>query len=268
MNPLAERGAALLGGALVRAEPVGGGDLSRIQRITLEDGREAIVKDGPSPETEAAMLRAIAASGAPAPAVLAVSADVLVIEALPANGGMAHGWASLGVALSLLHSVKGERFGWERNYAFGAITIANGWSENWPDFWATRRLLPHVSHLPADMARRVQSLATRIAHRLPPRPVPRLLHGDLWGGNVLVSRGRISGFIDPACYYGHVEADLAMLRLFDQPPAAFDDAYGPLDAGWRERLPVYQLWPALVHFRLFGDSYRPLAERLLSAAKV
>jgi fructosamine-3-kinase len=268
MNPLAERGAALLEGRLRRAEPVVGGDLSQILRITLADGREAIVKNGPSPEMEAAMLRAIAASGAPAPAVLAVSADALVIEALPANGGVAHGWASLGTALGLLHRVKGERYGWDRDYAFGPITIANGWSEDWPDFWAARRLLPHVPHLAPELARRVESLAVRITYRLPPRPAARLLHGDLWGGNVLVSRSRVSGFIDPACYYGHVEVDLAMLRLFDRPDATFHEAYGPLDAGWQNRLPVYQLWPALVHLRLFGDGYRSMVERVLAAAKV
>jgi fructosamine-3-kinase len=268
MNPLAERGAELLGGVLQQAETLGGGDLSQIVRITLADGREAIVKNGPAPEMEAEMLRAIAASGAPAPAVLAANADALVIEALPTGGSLAHGWANLGAALALIHRVKGERYGWAQDYAFGPVPIANGWGEHWPDFWAARRLLPHVPDLPFELGRRVESLAVRIAYRLPPRPAATLLHGDLWGGNVLISRGRVSGFIDPACYYGHAEVDLAMLRLFDKPDAAFDDAYGPLDAGYRDRLPVYQLWPALVHLRLFGDRYRPLVERLLSAAKV
>ena len=80
MNKLAEIGAALIGGALRHVEAIHGGDLSEILRIVLSDGREAIVKNGPAPKTEAAMLRAIAASGAPAPAVLAVSDEALVIE--------------------------------------------------------------------------------------------------------------------------------------------------------------------------------------------
>ena len=70
MNKLAEIGAALIGGALRHVEAIHGGDLSAILRIELSDGREAIVKNGPAPKTEAAMLRAIAASGAPAPAVI------------------------------------------------------------------------------------------------------------------------------------------------------------------------------------------------------
>ena len=95
-----------------------------------------------------------------------------------------------------------------------------------------------------------------------------LLHGDLWGGNVLVAGNRVSGLIDPACYFGHVEVDIAMLTLFDRPGAEFYQAYGPLDPGHEERLLIYRLWPALVHLRLFGGGYRSLVEQHLSAAGV
>jgi fructosamine-3-kinase len=94
--------------------------------------------------------------------------------------------------------------------------------------------------------------------------VPALLHGDLWGGNVLVGGDRVSGLIDPACYYGHSEVDIAMLQMFDHPGEAFFSAYGKLEAGHKERLDIYRLWPALVHLRLFGSGYRPLVERLLT----
>jgi hypothetical protein len=100
MNKLAEIGATLIGGAFHHVEAIHGGDLSAIVRIELSDGRKAIVKNGPAPKTEAAMLRAIAASGAPAPAVLAASDEALVIELLPAGGSLSRGWASLGLALA------------------------------------------------------------------------------------------------------------------------------------------------------------------------
>jgi aminoglycoside phosphotransferase (APT) family kinase protein len=66
-------------------------------------------------------------------------------------------------------------------------------------------------------------------------PPPALLHGDLWGGNLLVREGKLAAFIDPACYHGDAEVDLAMLCLFDSPDEAFWEAYGPLDPGWDER---------------------------------
>jgi len=149
MNKLAEIGAALIGGALHHVEAIHGGDLSEIQRIVLADGRVAIVKNGPAPKTEAAMLRAIAASGAPAPAVLAVSDEALVIELLPTGGSLSKAWASLGLVLPRLHATSGARYGWPTDYAFGPIAIANGWTEDWPCFWAERRLLVHLAHLPS-----------------------------------------------------------------------------------------------------------------------
>lgn len=82
-------------------------------------------------------------------------------------------------------------------------------------------------------------------------------------GNILVADGGLAAFIDPACYYGHAEVDLAMLTLFDSPPRDFWAAYGPLKPGSDARRPVYQLFPALVHLRLFGASYAATVDRLL-----
>ena len=71
--------------------------------------------------------------------------------------------------------------------------------------------------------------------------------------------------IDPACYHGHAEVDLAMLSLFGTPGPMFRETYGPSEPGLEARRPVYQLWPALVHLRLFGSGYQGLVERLLDA---
>ena len=87
---------------------------------------------------------------------------------------------------------------------------------------------------------------------------PARLHGDLWSGNVLwTEAGAV--LIDPAAHGGHREADLAMLQLFGAPHLdrvldAYDDT-APLADGWRERVPLHQLHPLLVHAVLFGGSY-------------
>ena len=82
---------------------------------------------------------------------------------------------------------------------------------------------------------------------------------------MLVREGRLVALLDPACYYGDGEVDLAMLDLFGSPPDAFHEAYGPLEPGWRERRPIYQLVPARAHVRLWGPSYLAMTDRLLSA---
>jgi fructosamine-3-kinase len=63
--------------------------------------------------------------------------------------------------------------------------------------------------------------------------------------------------------------DLAMLDLFGEIPpraiAAYDEVV-PLADGWRERIPLWQLFPLLVHAVLFGGGYvrqsHELANRL------
>lgn len=272
---LAEHAADLLGARLCRAAVVTGGDLSAVVEIEFADGRFVIAKGGPRPELEANMLAALRSADVPVPLVLACDAEVLVLERLPSKGQLQDAWSDLGSVLTRLHSVEstamslpGGRYGWSDDYAFGEVAIVNAWSADWPGFWAEHRLLNHTKFLPQALAKRVERLATRLLDDLPATPAPVLLHGDLWGGNVLVSERRVSGLIDPACYYGDREVDIAMLRLFNQPGEPFFEAYGSLPPGHETRLPIYQLWPALVHMRLFGSAYRAMVERMLAAVGV
>jgi fructosamine-3-kinase len=268
MNPAAEAGAALIGGILRDAKPVHGGCLSEILHIALADGREAIVKTGGASRIEAAMLKAIASAGAPAPKVYAARDGIIVMEAMPAHGAVSGAWRSLGEALAKLHAAQERAYGWSQDYAFGAVAIPNGWMPNWPAFWAERRLLPNCPHVAPGLARRIETLAEDLGNRLPLLPPPSLLHGDLWGGNILAAGARVTALIDPACYYGHGEVDIAMLNMFDHPSLAFYEAYGRLAPGYAERLVIYQLWPALVHLRLFGGGYQGMVEQLLARAGV
>jgi fructosamine-3-kinase len=267
MAALAEIGARLLGGVLDRANPIGGGDLSKVVRLQLSDGQTAIVKSGPAPRLEAAMLKAISASGAPAPKVLAFGDEALVIEPVATDGALANAWPDLGKVLAKLHASQGSSYGWTEDYAFGAIVIPNASTTNWPQFWAEHRLMTHSPHVDGALARRIEVLAAGLPNRLP-EVSASLLYGDCWGGNILTGNGKVAALIDPACYYGHAEVDLAMLTLFDHPTAAFYEAYGELEPGYDERHAIYQLWPALVHLRLFGGRYTALVERLLAKAGV
>ena len=99
MKEYAIRASQLLSDELVSAEAMSGGDLSAVIRIFLSSGRSAVVKAGPACSTEAEMLDAIISSGAPAPKVLAVYADLLVLEDLGADMGLTGAWSSLGLDL-------------------------------------------------------------------------------------------------------------------------------------------------------------------------
>ncbi|MCA1748653.1 MAG: fructosamine kinase family protein [Sphingomonadales bacterium] len=253
----------MTGGAVARVEPLAGGSLSDVLLVVGEDGRKFVAKQSPSAAGEAAMLDAIRDTGVPAPEVIGWRDNWLVIAYVENDGARGAAWSDVGACLARLHRARGESYGWPADSAFGSVEICNRPAESWRDFWAERRLLCHAPHIPDDLAARVERVAGNLARWIPDAPPPALLHGDLWGGNILVRQGRLAALIDPACYYGDAEVDLAMLTLLGTPASAFWDSYGDLAAGWDERRAVYQLWPALVHLRLFGEGYRPMVTRLL-----
>ncbi|MEQ3626284.1 MAG: fructosamine kinase family protein [Celeribacter sp.] len=265
---LSARVTGLLGREVVGLLPLGGGDLSTVYAATLRDGDTVVVKPGPHVVAEAEMLAAIRASGCPTPEVVHASGNLMVMQQL-ASGGVpgSEGWAELGLALRQLHGATGPAYGRECDHAFGPALIPNGRVAEWPLFWAENRLLAWPETLPQKIAARVEHVANRIDELLPAEPPAALLHGDLWSGNVLwTPEGRLSGLIDPASYHGHGEVDLAMLHLFGRPDDALHIAYGT-DPAFLQRRAVYQLWPALVHLRLFGRGYLAMVTDLLDRLK-
>lgn len=237
-------------------------------RLELADGRRIVAKQATDAATEGAMLEAMRATGAPAPRVIHSAGDLLLIEFVEAGGRAGpEGWRDLAGVLEVLHAPADRRFGWPCDYRFGPVAIRNGESDSWTRFWGENRHAAHAPHLGPVTGARLEALAAKLGELIPDKPPASLLHGDLWGGNILFAEGRVAGLIDPACYYGHREVDVAMLTLFDHPPEEFFAGVS-LEAGWRERLPVYRLWPLLVHLRLFGESYRGAVERALDACGV
>jgi fructosamine-3-kinase len=212
------------------------------------------------------MLRAIAAEGVPVPAIQAEHDGVLLLDHIENDGVFSiRAWADVGTGLRRLHSRLGDSYGWPVDYAIGTVALDNREQADWPRFWAEQRLVATAFLLDRPWRERVERLAGRIDELLPARPAAALLHGDLWTGNMLVKEGRLEALIDPACYFGDAEVDLAMLDLFSPPADAFREAYGALQPGWRERLPLYQLFPALAHVRLWGAGYYKMVDRLLKS---
>jgi fructosamine-3-kinase len=265
MSAFAGRVAALTGVAEERLDRLGGESVSEV--LLVRRGEQvSVAKKSPSVAAEAAMLRALAQAGCPVPAVEAEYENVLLLAYVENDGVFsAKAWADLGQRLARLHGHVSAAYGWPVDYAIGTVAFDNRETADWPRFWGEQRLIASAAVLDRPWRERVDRLARRLPDLLPASPPPALLHGDLWTGNILVRDGTVVGFVDPACYHGDPEVDLAMLELFCSPPDNFREAYGPLAPGWRERRPIYQLFPALVHVRLWGASYYAMADRLLSA---
>lgn len=247
----------------------------RLRRVTLADGRRVFVKqarrrlDGLF-AAEAAGLRWLGESGdAPVPEVLAVDDTTLVLPWIETGAPAPATAERFGRELAALHREGAPAYGapWEGYIA--SLPLDNAGEEtSWPEWYARRRVLPYV-RISVDRGELSARDAAEIEHALehiseaagPPEPVARI-HGDLWSGNVLWGEDR-AWLIDPAAHGGHRETDLAMLALFGAP--ALDRVIGayeevaPLAEGWRDRVPLHQLHPLLVHVALFGASYRAQA---------
>ncbi len=232
----------------------------RLQR-TVRDGTAVVVKHTAHPaDLEAEGLAALAAAGAPVPTVHEVGDRHLVLDDLDAAArarpSTIADWTALGAALAQVHRDVGDVHGWHRGNVLGTAAQHNTPDADWTTFHWDQRIAPHLEVLPIEVADRLRDARGRLADRLAHDEVPSLLHGDLWSGNVLHGRW----FIDPAVCRGDRELDLAFAALFGGIPAAFvagyDEAW-PRDDGWRDRLPLLQLYHLLVHVRLFGGSYVP-----------
>lgn len=254
--------AALPGARLAKVTPLHGGDLSEVSQAMLTDGCIVVIKRGDLVATEARMLRALADAGAETPEVLGVTDGLLVLSWLPPAPASEDAWYRCGAGLRQVHAARGVGYGWPEDYAFGSVPIPNRVHTIWPEFWAEERILPSLPYLSPEFRTRLTQLIETLSSHLPRTPFPGVLHGDLWTGNIHFT-GTTGALIDPACYTGHSEVDLAMLELFGTLTEGFRRGYGPIEPGYETRRPIYQIWPALVHVRLFGSGYYSLLDRLL-----
>ena len=269
---LAKEIEVVTGSAIASATPVGGGCVSTTTRVRCADGQQLFLKWSPPHEhrsnffaEEARSLGALAATGSiRVPAVVHASASWLLLEWLEPGNPTHESWRSLGTALANLHEHHGEHFGWVTNNFIGSLPQSNGAHHDWPEFWRSQRILPQLERagdgFTARDRTRFDALLAELPALLPDANAEgaSLLHGDLWSGNIHMLADGSPALVDPSCYYGHREVDIAMARLFggfpDEFYAAYDDAW-PLQPNAEQRMRVYQLYYLLVHVNLFGGSY-------------
>jgi fructosamine-3-kinase len=252
--------------------------------VRLADGRHLAVKArerGSSKRTgldlEAYMLGELARlSELPVPHVHHADRDLLVMDFIENDGGgiTASVERHAGELIARLHATPRKRFGYARDTLIGPLPQPNPEVSHWVPFFRDHRLLfmaakaHREGSLPSPLYARIERLAERIDDYLLEPAFPSLLHGDLWTGNVLVRGGRIAGFVDPAIYCGHPEIELAFTTMFGTFGQAFFEAYEasmPLAPGFHGlRSSLYNLYPTLVHVRLFGSGYLAGIDRTLA----
>jgi fructosamine-3-kinase len=254
----------------IRETPVGGGSICLARRLTLDDGASVFAKslESAPPGFFAAESRGLRwlrnAGGAPVPEVIADLPDLLALEWIEPGEPTPAAAERFGRELAATHRSGAPTFGAPWPGYIGSLPMDNAESTGrWSDWFAERRIEPYLrmsrdnGALSGEEADRV----SRVVGRFELDAEKARLHGDLWPGNVLWAADGRAWLVDPAAHGGHRETDLALLGLFGGAPyldrilAAYDEVW-PLAEGWRDRVPLHQLYLLLVHTALFGPAYR------------
>lgn len=158
-----------------------------------------------------------------------------------------------------------EEYGLDYDNYIGSTPQHNAWRADWIEFFRECRLQPQIElairngRCDSSRKKRLEVLLSQLEKWLGGIPrIPSLLHGDLWGGNVIGDEHGNPVLIDPAVYYGDREADLAFTQMFGGFTADFYDVYQevfPLEEGYQTRFEIYNIYHILNHLNLFGEGY-------------
>lgn len=271
---------AALGQRPLSLQPLSGGCVGEVYKVQLPGNLAVVAKVGQGAGAhlacEGAMLRYLQQhSRLPVPAVLHASDNLLIMEFIAGDSCFdAAAEQHAAELLAGLHAISAPHFGFEWDTLIGGLHQPNPRTSSWLEFFRDQRLLYmgnealRTGRMPARTLARLERCAGRLTEWLDEPERPALLHGDVWTTNVLAQGGRITGFLDPAIYYGHAEIELAFTTLFGTFGAPFFRRYAeihPLAPGFMElRKDLYNLYPLLVHVRLFGDSYLRSVESTLT----
>ncbi len=255
--------------------PLHGGSIASSYRVECGGSETLFAKTAPQfPdmfEKEANGLHELSKAGSiRVPEVIMADDQLLLLEFLPAApvADRTLFFERLGRSMAALHRKTGKRFGFTENNYIGStpqINLPN--HDAWKDFFVANRLEFQIrlseqnGYRDKEITAKFYAVERTIDVLIPnDGEPPALLHGDLWSGNVLVLEGDRPAVIDPAVYYGHREADLAMTLLFGGFEERFLSAYHeafPLHEEWERRMELYKLYHLLNHLNLFGEGYLP-----------
>lgn len=262
-----------IGEEILSFRSVSGGDISSAYQLQTET-RKYFLKINANPfalamfQAEQKGLQAIEETQTIAvPHVHAVGSlegkSFLLMDFVEAKRPDENDFRQFGTQLAQLHRCTRKDFGFLPDNFIGSLPQSNRLHPHWAEFYWHERISPQLK-LACDR---------RLLHKkeisLPEKALPvfreifgivkpSLLHGDLWAGNYLISSDGIPYLIDPAAYYGHSMADIAMSKLFGGFGQPFYDAYHeiiPKSENYSQQIELYQLYYLLVHLNLFGSGY-------------
>ncbi|MEY2793334.1 MAG: hypothetical protein RJA76_1326 [Bacteroidota bacterium] len=198
--------------------------------------------------------------------------DFLIMECIHSIEKAPTYFSDLGEKLATLHKNSHRNgFGLDYDNFIGASEQKNDWKTSGIDFFIENRLLFQIEKalynrkIETELAKKFERFFKEIP-AIFPNEKSSLLHGDLWNGNTMVNEKGLATLVDPTCYYGFRESEIAFTTMFGGFDETFYTVYHeqfPLEKGFHARIPYYNLYPLLVHVNLFGEGYLPTIQTIL-----
>ena len=214
------------------------------------------------------------------PKLINFNKNCLIIEFLENDGNKPNNTNSDFLeSIIKIHNVSNNSYGFEFNTQIGALEQPNEFENSWTNFYSNKRLssIFELANKRENMGdfinKKIKYILKNIKNFIPEDPTPKLLHGDLWEGNIIFNNKDFIGFIDPGSFYGHNEMEVAYLRWFN--PQFIDsdfiekyNYYIKIDKYYLDYEPIYQLYYALCNVAIWDKSYIKEVEKLLIRSKV
>lgn len=269
------------GTKIEKANRISGGDINEAYGLVLTGGKRIFMKSNTKDNAslfiaEAEGLNAIyQTKSIGTPRILGLGTDedrggysFLLLEFIFGKSRGTDYWEDFARQLADMHRAStigltaSGKYGFEGDNYIGRRRQINVGYESWTAFFRDCRLEPQFRdaerYFEREDWKRIDRMLDHLDEILVEPEYPSLLHGDLWGGNVITGNDGRAWLIDPAVYVGHAEADLAMTELFGGFPRTFYDAYqevAPLHPGYEYRRDIYNLYHLLNHLNMFGRMY-------------
>ncbi|XP_025983504.1 protein-ribulosamine 3-kinase, chloroplastic isoform X2 [Glycine max] len=252
---------------ITKISPVGGGCINLASRYDTDAGSFFVKTNrsiGPSMfEAEALGLGAMYETGTirvPKPykvGPLPTGGSFIIMEFI--QFGASRGYQSdLGRKLAEMHKAgkSSKGFGFDVDNTIGSTPQVNTWSSDWVQFYGEHRLGYQLKLALDQYGDR--TIYDKVIE-------PCLLHGDLWSGNISSDKNGEPVILDPACYYGHSEAEFGMSWCAGFGGSFYNSYFEvmPKLPGFEERRDLYMLYHYLNHYNLFGSGYRSSAMSII-----
>lgn len=257
---------------------LGGGDINEVFLITTVSGEKLVVKLNDSAEfpgmykSEKNGLETLAGTNTiEIPKVINIGEtgdqSYMLLEYKETGKPGANFGETFGPQLAGLHKNTSDQFGFSEDNYIGSLPQYNTRHTDAAEFYVTQRIAPQL-----ELAKKQnfdlgisKYFLRNISENIPDEP-PALIHGDLWNGNILITAEGSACLIDPAVAYAPREMDLAMMKLFGGFDPIIFRAYAeefPLERGFEERVPLWQLYYLLVHLNIFGKGYKNQVDNIV-----